>query len=144
MNILKKLVVPMGLLSVLCAIPTMAQITHNITFDAPSAFYVGNAKMPAGHYTVTQPDPNDNILLIEDSDSSHSAFVDFEIVPSDSLHTRSDVTFNKYGHVEFLSDLSIQGRKSEMQILPSKIEQRTAKAAAAERHTLTASNAGQP
>lgn len=55
MNALKKLIVPMGLLSVLCAIPTMAQIAHSITFDAPSVFYASNAKMPAGHYTVTQP-----------------------------------------------------------------------------------------
>lgn len=144
MNVLKKLIVPMGLLSVLCVIPTMAQITNRVTFDAPSAFYVGNAKMPAGHYSLTQPDPDDSILLIEDSDSSHSAFVEFEIVSADSHHTQSDVTFNKYGNAEFLSTVWIQGRKSEMQILPSKIEQRAAKTATAERHRLSASNAGQP
>ena len=86
MNALKKLIVPMGFLSVLYAIPTMAQITNRITFEAPSAFYVGNAKMPAGHYTVTQPDPDDSILLVEDSDSSHSVFVSLksctQIVPT--------------------------------------------------------------
>jgi len=48
MNTLKKLIVSLGLLSVLCAIPTMAQIANSVTFDAPSAFYAGNAKMPAG------------------------------------------------------------------------------------------------
>jgi hypothetical protein len=141
---MKKLFVPIGLLSVLCGIPTMAQITNRITFDAPSGFYVANAKMPAGHYTVTQPDPDDSILLIEDSDRSHSVFVEFEIVPSDSPHSQNDVTFNKYGNTEFLSDLWIQGRKSEMHVLPSKTEQKAAKAAAAEKHTSSASSAAQP
>lgn len=144
MNALKKLIVPMGLLSVLCAIPTMAQITNSITFDAPSAFYAGNAKMPAGHYTVTQPDADSDILLIEDSDGSHSVFVEYEVVSSDTPHSQSDVTFNKYGKAEFLSTVWIQGRKSAMQMLPSKIEQKVARAATAEKHTLSASNASQP
>ena len=75
MNTLKKLLVSMGLLCVLCAVPSVAQITNSVTFDAPSAFYAGNAKMPAGSYTVTQPEPDDNLLLIEDAGGSHSASV---------------------------------------------------------------------
>lgn len=141
---LKKLIVPMGLLSALCAIPTMAQIAHSITFDAPSAFYAGSAKMPAGHYRVTQPDADDNILLIEDSEGSHSVFVEYEVISSDTSHAQSNVAFNKYGNAEFLSNLWVEGRKSEMQVLPSRIEQKAAKASAAEKHTLSASIAGQP
>ena len=38
----------------------------------------------------------------------------------------------------------VDGRKSEMRILPSKFEQNTAKAAAAEKHSLSAKSAGQP
>ena len=63
MNTLKKLIGLMGLLSILCAIPTMAQISNRVTFDAPFAFYAGNAKMPAGSYTLRQPDPDDNVLV---------------------------------------------------------------------------------
>lgn len=133
MNIVKKLIVSMGLLSVLCAIPTIAQIDRGIAFDAPWAFYVGNAKLPPGHYRVTQPDADDNILVIEDSDGSHSVFVEYEVGSSGTSHTQTDVTFNKYGSTEFLSDLWIQGRKSEMHILPSRIEQKTAKAATAQK-----------
>jgi hypothetical protein len=144
MNTLKKLIVPMGLLSALCAIPTMAQITNSVKFDAPSAFYAGNAKMPAGSYTVTQPEPDDNLLLIEDASGSHSAFVEYVIVHSETPHAQSDVTFNKYGNVDFLSAIWIDGRKSEMQILPSKVEQNAAKAAAAEKHSLSAKSASQP
>jgi hypothetical protein len=144
MNILKKLIVPMGLLSVLCAIPSMAQITNQVTFDAPSAFYAENAKMPAGSYRVTQPDDDSNLLLVEDANGSHSAFVEYEVVSSNTPHAQSDVTFNKYGDVDFLSAIWVRGRNSEMQILPSKLEQNAAKAAAAEKHSLSAKSAGKP
>jgi hypothetical protein len=144
MNTLKKLIVPMGLLSVLCAIPTMAQIANRVTFDAPSVFYVGNAKMPAGSYSASQPNADDNLLLIEDANGSHSAFVEYEVVSSNTPHAQSDVTFKKYGNVDFLSAIWVQGRKSEMQILPSKAEQNAAKAAAAEKHSLSAKSADQP
>jgi len=95
MNILKKRIVPTGLLLVLFAIPSMAQITNRVTFDAPSAFYAGNAKMPEGSYTVSQPDIDANLLLIEDANGSHSAFVEYEVVSSNTPHAQSDVTFNK-------------------------------------------------
>jgi hypothetical protein len=144
MNSLKKLTVGMGLLSVLCAIPSMAQIANSVMFDATSAFYAGNAKMPAGSYRVTQPNSDDNLLLIENADGSHSVFVEYEVVSADTRHTQSDVTFNKYGNVEFLSAIWVDGRKSEMQILPSKFEQNTAKTTAAEKHSLSAKSAGQP
>jgi len=143
-NTLKKLIVGMGLMSVLCAIPAMAQIANSVIFDAPSAFYAGNAKMPAGSYTVTQPDADTNLLLIESASGSHSVFVEYEVVSSNTPHVKSDVTFNKYGNVDFLSAIWVEGRKSEMQILPSKFEQNTARAAAAEKHTLSAKSAGQP
>jgi hypothetical protein len=138
MNILKKVIVSMGLMSVLCTIPSMAQIADRLQFEAPSAFYVGNAKMPAGSYTVSQFDLDNNLLLIEDAGGSHSAFVEYELAVSDTPHTDSDVTFNKYGKVDFLSTISVQGQKSQIQILPSKFEQISAKTAAAEKHSLSA------
>jgi hypothetical protein len=144
MNTLKKVIGLMGLLSILCAIPTMAQISNRVAFDAPFAFYAGNAKMPAGSYTLRQPDPDDNVLLIEDASGSHSALVEYVIAHSENPHAQSDVTFNKYGNVEFLSAIWVDGRKSEMQILPSKAEQNAAKAAAAEKHSLSAKSASQP
>jgi hypothetical protein len=144
MNTLKRLIVSIGLLSVLCVIPSMAQIANQVKFDAPSAFYAGNAKMPAGSYTVTQPDVNSNLLLIEGTDGSHSAFVEYEVHTSDAPHAQSDVTFNEYGNVDFLSAIWIQGQNSEMQILPSKFEQNSAKAAAVKKHSLSAKNVGQP
>lgn len=143
MNTLRTLIVRLGLLSVLCAVPCLAQIAHSVQFEAPSAFYAGNAKMPAGNYRVTQPDPDTNLLLLEDADRSHSVFVEYEVSSSDTPHTQTDVTFNKYGNIDFLSAIWIQGRKTEMQILASKLEQNTAKAATAQKHSLSAKNEGQ-
>jgi hypothetical protein len=143
MKTLKSLAVRMGLLSVLCAVPCLAQIANHVKFEAPAAFYAGNAKMPAGNYTVTQPDPDADLLLLEDADHSHSVFVEYEIVSSDASHTQTDVTFNKYGNIDFLNAIWLQGRKTEMQILPSKLEQNTAKAATAQKHSLSAKNEGQ-
>ena len=108
MNTLNKLIGLMGLLSILCAIPTMAQISNRVTFDAPFAFYAGNAKMPAGSYTLSQPDPDDNVLLIEDASGSHSVFVEYEVTSSDTPHAQTDVSFNKYGKADFLSLIWIQ------------------------------------
>jgi len=140
MHTSKKMLVVMALLSVMYAIPTMAQVPNKVTFDAPSAFYAGNAKMPAGSYTATQPNVDDNLLLIEDAGGSHSAFVEFVVAPSETPQAQTDVTFNKYGNVEFLGAIRIQGRSSEMQIQPSKAEQNAAKAADAEKHSLSATN----
>jgi hypothetical protein len=140
MNTSRKLLVLMALLSVMYAIPTMAQISTKVTFDAPSAFYAGNAKLPAGSYAATQQNVDDNLLLIEDASGSHSVFVEFVVAPSDTPQAQTDVTFNKYGNVEFLGAIRIQGQNSEMQILPSKAEQNAAKAADAEKHSLSAKN----
>ena len=142
MNASKQRMATMGLSSVLCAIPSMAQITNPVTFDVPSAFYAGNAKLPAGSYTGSQPDVDSNRRLSEDGSGSQSAFVEYEIHSSDTPHAQTDVTFNKYGNVDFLSAIRVQGRDSEMQILPSKLKQNSAKASAAEKHSLSAKNAG--
>jgi hypothetical protein len=141
-NASKHRIATLGLLSVLCAIPSMAQITNQVTFDVPSAFYAGNAKLPAGSYTVSQPDVDSNLLLIEDANGSHSVFVEDEIHSSDTPHAQTDVPFNKYGNLDFLNAIRVQGRNSEMQILPSKRGQNSAKASAAEKHSLSAKNAG--
>jgi hypothetical protein len=100
--------------------------------------------MPAGSYSASQPNADDNLLLIEDANGSHSAFVEYVVAPSDTPHPQTDVTFNKYGNVECLSAIWVEGRNSEMQIVPSKVEQNAAKTAAAEKHSLSAKNAGRP
>jgi hypothetical protein len=100
-------------------------------------------KMPAGSYTVTVPNADDNFLLIEDADGSHSVFVEFAVTSSDTPHAQSDVTFNKYGKDEFLSEVWVEGEDSGMQVLPSKAEQDAAKAVVAEKQSPSDNNTGE-
>ena len=137
MKTFQKLTVLMSMLCLLSAIPAMAQVDNKLTFQAPFAFYAGNAKLPAGGYTVTQQDDNAELLLIESADGLHSVFVDFMTDDSDTAPAKTEVTFNKYGNTEFLGRISIEGQKS-MQVLASKAEHNAAKAAASEKHSLSA------
>ena len=136
MNTFQKLTVLMSMLCLLSAIPAMAQVDNRLTFQAPFAFYAGNAKLPAGSYTVTQPDDNSELLLIESADGLHSVFVDYMTDDSDTAPAKTEVTFNKYGNTEFLGRISVQGQTS-MQVLESKAEHNAAKAAAAEKHSVS-------
>ena len=137
MKTLQKLSVLMSMLCLLSAIPAMAQIENKVTFQAPFAFYAGNAKLPAGNYTVTQPDDNAELLLIESADGSHSVFVEYVADGSATAPSKTEVTFNKYANADFLGRISVEGQNS-MQILASKAERNAAKAAAAEKHSLSA------
>ena len=39
--------------------PAVAQIANGVDFTTSFPFYAGNAKMPAGAYTITQPSAED-------------------------------------------------------------------------------------
>ena len=140
MRTFNKLICFMGLLLMVSAIPAMAQISNQVTFKAPFAFYAGNAKLPAGSYRVSQPDANDLLLLIESTDGSHSVFVEYVPVDSAEPSKKTEVTFKKYGSADFFNSISVQGDDSGMKILQTKAEQNAAKTAAAETHSLSASN----
>jgi hypothetical protein len=139
MRIFQKLTMLMSIVWLLSAISAMAQVDNRVTFQAPFAFFAGNAKLPAGNYTVTQPDDNADLLLIESADGSHSVFVEYVADGSDTASSKTEVIFNKYANTEFLGRISVQGQTS-MQVLASKAEQNAAKAAAAEKHSLSAKN----
>ena len=137
MKTFQKLTVLMSMLCLLSAIPVMAQIDNKVTFQAPFTFYAGNAKLPAGSYTVTQPDDNAELLLIESADGSHSVLVEYVPNESDNPPSKTEITFNKYANRDFLSRISVQGQNS-MQILTSNAERNAAKAAATAKHSLSA------
>ncbi len=137
MKTFQKFTALMSMVWLLAAIPAMAQVDNRLTFQAPFAFYAGNAKLPAGSYAVTQPDLNSELLLIESADGSHSVFVEYSADDSDTAPAKTEVTFNKYVNTEFLGRISVQGQTS-MQILASKAEQNAAKVAASEKHSLSA------
>jgi hypothetical protein len=138
MKNLLKLVCASALMCLCFAIPGSAQISNGLAFTTTFTFYAGNTKLPAGSYTVHAVDFGSDTLVIEDSTGKHSAFIDIEPTQSSSDHKSGDVTFNKYGGVDFLNRLWVGGQQYGMQVTPSKYEKKLAASGAPQTHSVPA------
>jgi hypothetical protein len=117
-----KLVVQMGLLSLLSVMPLAAQIDNSVNFTTSFPFYAGDSKLPAGHYKVTQPDADNDLLRVESINGMHSVFVEFVPTQSAQPHPKSDITFEKYGDTNYLNRVWIEGQNYGIKIAPGKVE----------------------
>lgn len=120
--------------AVLLAAPAMAQT--NVDFTTSFPFYAGNAKMPAGTYTVSLAMQNDGVLMIQSKNESHAAFIEVDPTSSESPHAQSDVTFNKYGDTDYLNKIWVQGMSSGLQVNPTRMEKKAAASATAAPHSV--------
>jgi hypothetical protein len=125
MNV-SKLVVRMGLLSLLSVIPLAAQIADSENFTTSFPFHAGDAEMPAGSYRIIPSEEDQSILQIVSSNGVHAAFID--VIPTHSAqpHPHSDVTFNKYGDTEYLNRIWVEGQEYGMKVDPTKAELKAA------------------
>jgi hypothetical protein len=139
MKKLSKLVVRMGLLSLLSVMPLAAQIIDGVDFTTSFPFYAGNAKLPAGSYKITQSDMDANVLQIQSTDGVHSALIEFIPTHSAQPHPHSDITFHKYGDTEYLNRIWVEGQKYGMKLDPTKAELKAAANANVVDHSLSAS-----
>ena len=139
MKNVSKLVVGMGLLSLLSVMPLTAQIADGVDFKTSFPFYAGNAKMPAGSYKITQSDMDANILQVQSNDGVHSALVEFIPTRSAQPHPHSDITFHKYGETEYLNRIWIEGQEYGMKVDPTKAELKAAANANVVEHSLSPS-----
>src|ERR1700757_1572134 len=117
-----KLVVTMGMLSLLSVMPLAAQVDNGVVFTAPFPFYAGNVKWPAGSYIITEPDANDKIALIRNIARTKGEFINF--IPMTSLNPpmETDVTFQKYGDTGYLQTLSVEGEADGIEFPRTKAE----------------------
>jgi hypothetical protein len=122
MNSFGKLVMKMGVLSLLSVLPLAAQIDNAVTFTAPFPFYAGNVKLPAGSYTLTEPNMNTKVVLIRNSAGTKGDFINF--IPTSSAHPQgdTDVTFHKSGDTGYLEGLSIAGETDGIEFEQTKAE----------------------
>ena len=141
MKNVSKLVVRMGLLSLLSVMPLAAQIDNGVDFTTTFPFYAGNAKMPAGSYKIIQSDldMDASILQIQSNDGVHSALVEFIPTHSAQPHPHSDVTFHKYGDTEYIDRIWVEGQEYGMKVDPTKAETKAAANANVVEHSLSAS-----
>jgi hypothetical protein len=119
------------------ALPALAQMDTAMGFKTSFPFYAGNAKMPAGSYKITQTDIDANDLQVQSADGKYSAFVDFIPMHAEAPHAHSDVTFHKYGNVEYLNRIWIVGQRYGMKVEPTKAELKVASTTAVADYTVT-------
>jgi hypothetical protein len=128
MHTFGKIVATMGTLSLLSVMPLAAQVAHglvySVVFTAPFPFYVGNVKLPAGSYRITEPNENTDIVLIRNIAGTKEEFINF--IPTSSLEPqkKNDVTFQKYGDTGYLQALSLAGDTDGIEFPRTKAEAR--------------------
>ena len=137
MKSLLKVAVATVALTLGSALPALAQIDDGIGFKTSFPFYAGNAKMPAGSYRITQTDIDAYDLQIQSADGQYSAIVDFIPMHADQPHAHSDVTFHKYGDVEYLNRIWVVGQRYGMKVEPTKAEIKAASSTAVADDTVT-------
>ena len=121
-----KIVMTMGMLSLLSVMPLVAQVASSavssVVFTAPFPFYAGTVKLPAGSYRITEPNENTNVVLIRNSAGTKGEFINF--IPTSSLDPQkeTDVTFQKYGDTGYLQGLSIEGEPDGIEFPRTKAE----------------------
>ena len=122
MNKVGKVLIKMGLLSLLSVMPLAAQIDNGVDFTASFSFYAGDVKLPAGNYKVVRLDDVADILQIENRDNLHSVLVDFTPTLSALPHRNSAVTFEKYGDTNYLDRVWIEGEEYGVSVDPGRVE----------------------
>jgi hypothetical protein len=138
MNSFGKLIVNMGLISLLFVMPLAAQIENGVDFTTSSPFYAGNTRMPAGSYKIMPSGFDTSVLLIESRDRAYSTFVDFIPTHAEQPHSRSDVNFQKYGNTDFLNRIWVEGQRYGMKVDPTKFELKAAAGTKSVEHSLVA------
>ena len=63
-----------GMMMLMGGLPAFAQIAYN--FHMSSSFYAGNAKVPAGTYTLRQSSEDPSVFSLQNTSGSHSILLE--------------------------------------------------------------------
>jgi hypothetical protein len=105
-----------------------AQGTNTIEFKVTSPFVVGDAKLPAGTYTIRQDPDNKLEWEITNDSKGFSAFFPTEPLSPTTPSQKTEITFQKYGNTLVLKELWIPGFSTGFSVLTSYAEKQAAKA----------------
>jgi hypothetical protein len=127
------LVALIGTMMLLGGSPLFAQaIAYN--FHTSSSFYAGNAKLPAGTYTLRQSGDEPSIYELTNSAGSHSVIL--ETRPSSKTSkAKPEVLFNQYGGIDYLEAVETSTGNS-IDFMPSAAEKQAAKKGSPKPHTV--------
>jgi hypothetical protein len=132
---MKKMGVLIGLTAMMVVsggLRASAQTSFN--FHMSSSFYAGNAKMPAGTYTLRQSDDDANLYSLQNSAGTHSVILEAR-QSSKASKGKPEVLFNKYGTTDYLEGVETSTGGS-IDIIGGAAEKLAAKKATAQPHTV--------
>jgi hypothetical protein len=125
MNSYRKTFIKMGLLSILSVLPLTAQVGNGVQFEAPFPFYVGDTKMPAGSYILTEPsDPDFHVIIVRSTDGPLRAATGVTGTQSLQAQRQTAVIFEEYGDNLYLDRVLLEGDTSGVAVLRTKAEKR--------------------
>jgi len=107
----------------------VAQAQEPMVVNVPFDFVAGNAKLPAGEYSVKTSGPTHVLILIARDDSAASAMLNTNAAVASEPQSESKLIFNRYGDRYFLSQVWTAGNSSGRQLLKSTREKEMAQTA---------------
>jgi hypothetical protein len=122
-----------GMTMLIGGLPSFAQTTA-YNFHMSSSFYAGNAKMPAGTYTLRQSGDDSALFELQNTASAHSVILETR-QSSKTSKGNPEVLFNKYGGTDYLEAVETSTGNS-IDIVPSAAEKLAAKKGSPQPHTI--------
>jgi hypothetical protein len=121
-----------GMMTLVSGLVGAAQMPNQHIFTMKTSFYAGNAKMPAGTYTLKPVQEESGAYILQNSSGTHSVIV--ETRPSSKTSNgKAEVVFNRYGTTDYLEGVEASNGSS-IDIIPGVAEKIAAKKAAAQAH----------
>jgi hypothetical protein len=111
-----------------------ASAQTSFSFHMSSSFYAGNAKMPAGTYTLRQSDEDSNTFSLQNGAGTHSVILEVR-QSSKTSKGKPEVLFNRYGTTDYLEGVETS-TGSSIDIMGGAAEKLAAKKATAQPHTV--------
>ena len=116
-----------ALFSALVAVAGRAQGGPALTFKASGPFTAGDAKFPAGTYTIRQEPESDQEFEISSDSKALSAFLATYQGDPIAPGQHAEVTFQKYGNTLILKAFAIPGLPKSFILQESYAEKKAAK-----------------
>ena len=110
-------------------LPSVARADGLVTAQIPFAFIVGDTRLPAGDYTISETSSGPTVLLVESTDGTRVSFVStIAATPTEGDATQPDVEFQTVGKEHFLSRVDMHdGMAREVVLSPSIMEKELVK-----------------
>ena len=122
-----------GMTMLMGGLPSFAQTTA-YNFHMASSFYAGNAKMPAGSYTLRQSVDDSSLFELQNTASAHSVILETR-QSSKTSKGKPEVLFNRYAGTDYLEAVETSNGNS-IDIVPSVAEKLAAKKGSPEPHSV--------